>query len=150
MEKRSVADQLIDQIMETDPTRYRVYADIRRKFEHEPKIISSNVEPLKHEEAVLGAFMRNWIELEKYISLALRAKGLEGPQFIINRSVFESFVNLDPEMRREMDRIRQIRNRAVHGRLDLDVNELKEATRSLKRILRHIKDGGNSQSEAAV
>lgn len=111
---------------------------------------SSNVEPLGHEEAILGAFMRNWIELERHISKALRAQGMEGPQFIINRSVFERFVGLAPEMRREIDRIRMIRNKAVHGSRELDVGELKDATRILKRILRHLKDGNDPEATVAV
>jgi len=150
VEKRTISDQLVDQIMESDPKRYRVYAEIRRKYEHEPKVAGSNVEPLKHEEAVLGAFMRNWIELERHISLTLRAQGLEGPQFIANRSVLERFVGLEPEMRREIDRIRVIRNKAVHGRQELDVGELKDATRSLKRILRHLRDDNGPVAAAAI
>jgi|SRR5450830_252315 len=150
VEKRTISDQLVDQIMESDPKRYRVYAGIRRKYEHEPKVSGSNVEPLKHEEAVLGAFMRNWIELERHISTALKAQGMEGPQFITNRSVLERFVGLDPEMRREIDRIRMIRNKAVHGRQEIDVGELKEATRLLKQILRHLRDGNDPVAIATV
>lgn len=150
VEKRTISDQLVDQIMESDPKRYRVYAGIRRKYEHEPKVSGSNVEPLKHEEAVLGAFMRNWIELERYIATALKAQGMEGPQFITNRSVLERFVGLEPEMRREIDRIRMIRNKAVHGHGETDVGELKEATRLLERILRHLRDGNDPVAIAAV
>lgn len=150
VEKRTISDQLVDQIMQSDPNRYQIYAGIRRKYEHEPKVSSSSVDPLRHEEAILGAFMRNWIELERHISKSLRAQGMEGPQFITNRSVLERFVGLDPDMKREIDRIRMIRNKAVHGSQELDVGELKDATRLLKRILRHLKDGNDPEATAAV
>jgi ppGpp synthetase/RelA/SpoT-type nucleotidyltranferase len=142
VEKRTIADQLVDQIVESDPQRYRTFADIRRKYEHDADVPGSNVEPLKHEEAVLGAFMRNWIELERHMSTAARVQGLEGPQFIASRAVLERFVGLPPELRREIDRIRVIRNKAVHGRHELDVAELRDATRTLKRILKELRDDG--------
>ena len=150
VEKRTISEQLIDQIMASDPKRYRAYAEIRRKYEHEIKVSGTNVEPLRHIDAVLGAFMRNWIELEQHIASALRAQGLEGPQFIANRSVLERFVGIEPEMRREIDRIRMIRNKAVHGRQELDVTELKDATRSLKRILRFLRDGNEPIASTGV
>jgi ppGpp synthetase/RelA/SpoT-type nucleotidyltranferase len=150
VEKRTIADQVIDQIVASDPKRYRIYADIRRKYESEPKVVSSNVEPFKHVEAVLGAFMRSWIELEQYITAALRAQGMEGPQFIANRSVLERFVGLDPETRREVDRIRKIRNKAVHGHQELDAGELKDATHSLRRIIRILKGDDGPSAAAAI
>lgn len=150
VEKRTISDQLVDQIMESDPIRYRIYAGIRRKYEQEPKVSGLNFEPLKHKEAVLGAFMRNWIDLEQHISTVLKAQGMEGPQFITNRSVLERFVGLNPEMRREIDRIRLIRNKAVHGHQEIDASELEKATRLLKNILRHLRDGNHPAVSAVV
>lgn len=148
VEKRSIADQVIDQIMAADPVRYRAYAELRRKYEHEPR--TSNVEPIRHIDAILGTFMRNWIDLEQHISAALRAQGMDGPQFLANRSALERFAGIEPDMRREIDRIRMIRNRVVHGRQELDTGELKEATRSLKRILRYLRDGNEPVASAGA
>jgi ppGpp synthetase/RelA/SpoT-type nucleotidyltranferase len=150
VEKRTIADQLVDQVVESNPDRYRIYGEVRHKYEHESKTQGSNVEPLRHDEAVLGTFMRNWIELERHISIALQVQGLEGPQLIANRSVLEKFVGLEPDMRREIDRIRMIRNRAVHGSHEINVGELKDATRSLRRILRHLKDGNEPMEPTAA
>jgi ppGpp synthetase/RelA/SpoT-type nucleotidyltranferase len=148
VEKRAIADQLIDQILENDPARYRVYADIRRKYEHESEMLGTNVESLKHQEALLGAFMRHWIELERFIFEVAQSKGLKGPHLINKRTVLELF-GLEPETRRELDRVRLIRNRAVHGQNDVDAAELKEAIRSLRRIVEQLRDS-NDPSMGAV
>lgn len=141
VEKRSISDQIVDQIVASDPQRYKMFSNIRRKYEHDSRAAHGTHDSLKSVEAMLGAFMRNWIELEQYLSSALSAQGLEGPQFLANRSALERVVGMDPEMRREVDRIRMIRNRAVHGRREIDISELRDATLSLKRILKVLRDG---------
>lgn len=139
VEKRAIADQLIDQIVESDEVRYRFLAEIRRKYEHEPEMHENSLDSLKDQRAMFGTFMHNWIELEKVMDEMARAKGMEGPHFITSRAVLERFSGLDPEMRRELDRVRVMRNKAVHGKLEFNGPELVEANRSLERILHHLK-----------
>jgi hypothetical protein len=149
VEKRAIADQLIDQIVETDPDRYRVYAKIRRNYEHDPEMLGANVESLKHKEAILGAFMRQWIELEKFTSEVARAQGLDGPHFVTSRTVLDG-LGLQPDMRRDLERMRLMRNKAVHGQSEVDVAELKHALRLLKHIVQILKRNNASPTGIAA
>lgn len=143
-ERRSIADQIVDQVVASDKDRYRLYADIRHRID--PNSLDLKHRSARPVNADFGTFMRLWIELEQRMREASKAKGLEGPDFLIGRRLIEKFAHLDIESRRELDRIRMMRNRVVHGDLDVDRAELADATKALRRILKQL-DGTSASGK---
>ena len=143
-ERRSIADQIVDQVVASDKDRYRLYADIRHRID--PNSLDLMHRSARPVNADFGTFMRLWIELEQRMREASKAKGLEGPDFLIGRRLIEKFAHLDIESRRELDRIRMMRNRVVHGDLDVDRAELADATKALRRILKQL-DGTSASGK---
>lgn len=142
-ERRSIADQIVDQVVASDKDRYRLYADIRRRIDPDSRDHRHQGTVSIHTD--FGTFMRLWIELEKRMREASTAQGLEGPGVLIGRRLIEKFASLDIESRRDLDRIRMMRNRVVHGELDVDRAELADAIKTLRRILKQL--GGPSASK---
>lgn len=139
-ERRSIADQIVDQVVASDKDRYRLYADIRHRIA--PDSLDHKHRSASPVDADFGTFMRLWIELEQRMKEASKAQGLEGPDFLIGRRLIEKITHLDVESRRELDRIRMMRNRLVHGELDVNRAELADAIKALRRILKQL--GGKS------
>lgn len=144
VEKRSISDQIVDQVVASDAERYRLYAEIRRKKEHEAKSAS---EAFKSAETVFGEFMKNWIEFEKVLASIYATQGMEGSEYLLSRNMLDKFAGLDSQLRKEIEWIRMLRNKAVHGHGEIDINEMREATLSLKHILKKLRSdqrGGSS------
>ncbi|CAM5191506.1 hypothetical protein CDEF62S_02946 [Castellaniella defragrans] len=135
-ERRSIADQIVDQVVASDKDRYRLYANIRRRID--PDSRNHKFQSIVHTNTDFGAFMRLWIELEKRMREVSMAQGQEGHGVLIGRRWIEKLTYLDIESRRELDRIRMMRNRVVHGELDVDRAELADATKALRRILKQL------------
>ncbi|MGV0129160.1 RelA/SpoT domain-containing protein [Burkholderia gladioli] len=136
-ERRSIADQVVDQIVASDPGRYKLYSDIRHRFE------SSSMEKKIRRRSTtsddeLGTFMRMWVELERRMAIASKAQGLEGGDALVSRRWIEKLSKLDLDSRRELDRIRMIRNLVVHGGREVERSELAAATMSLRRFLKQL------------
>lgn len=144
-ERRSISDQIVDQVVASDKERYRLYADIRRRIgpisrDHKHR----GTIPLN---ADFGTFMRLWIEFEQRMREASKAQGLEGSDVLIGRRLIEKIASLDIESRRELDRIRMMRNRVVHGEIDVDRAELADAIKSLRRILKQLDGISNPKTK---
>lgn len=136
VEKRSISDQIVDQVVASDENKYKAYVEIRRKSEHESL---SKTDSAKTSNEVFGEFMKQWVEFEKTLQEASRAQGLEGPDFVVSRNLINRFSNLDTESKKKIDWIRSLRNRAVHGHGETDINEMREATLMLKQILKMLR-----------
>jgi ppGpp synthetase/RelA/SpoT-type nucleotidyltranferase len=136
-DRRSIADQIVDQVVATDESRYRLYSEIRHRYDTKDGHGRSSARRRSEQEA-LGTFLTNWIALDRRLGRARRVKGLEGPEVLADRRVLERYLELDPEVRREIDRIRMLRNNVVHGEAEPDAAVLREATATLKRILAHL------------
>ena len=147
-EKRAVADQIIDQVVAADESRYRLYAEIRRRFDQSSAhVATSSNGRRKSEYLAFGQFLALWTSLEQRISDAAKAQGREGPEVALQRRTLERYLNLDPSSLRELDRIRALRNSVVHGTADLDVAVLAEATLALRRILKQLDGSHDEQSK---
>jgi hypothetical protein len=130
VEKRSISDQIIDQVVASDAERYKIYAKIRGKNEHEAKSAS--------EATVFGEFMKNWVEFEKILTTASQAQGMEDHKPLFSRRLLDRFAGLDSEQRKQIEWIWMLRNRAVHGHGEIDINEMREATKLLKKIIKKL------------
>jgi hypothetical protein len=136
VEKRSISDQIVDQVVASDAEKYKAYVEIRRRSEHE-SVARTDSDKLSSE--VFGEFMKEWISFEKSLQEAARAQGLEGSDLITSRSLIQKFATLDSDSKKKLEWIRFIRNRAVHGHGEINIDEMREATLMLKQILKQLR-----------
>ncbi len=136
VDKRSISDQIIDLVLAADANRYSVYAEIRGEHLDEPPVDSEQSSE-RATDAVLGGFLQEWIELEKIA--AERAGVSETGKDSTSPIAATRLLNLSDQNRRELDRIRSLRNKTVHGRGVPDWSDLREATKSLKRIVQQLR-----------
>lgn len=145
VEKRSISDQIIDLVLAADASRYSVYAEIRGKREIEPTA-AANRSAQARADGVLGAFLQEWIELEKLALERGGSSGLDGDAAA--RIAVIRLSNLSDQDKRELERIRALRNKTVHGRGVPDWADIREATKSLKRIVRKLRPEGQPAADA--
>lgn len=104
-EQRPLCQQLIDQLLGSDPSRYGSYlTELARRG------------PTSARPATMGSFMEGWAQLERVVE-QLRQDGRlpEGPRLPPERYLAELGM-LDGDSAVLLGRLRQIRNRIVHGR----------------------------------
>lgn len=135
-EHRSIADQIVDHVVGTDESRYMLYAEMRGQYDHSDALSAGDRR--RSMQQAIGAFLHEWIALERKLKEAQRAQGMEGEEVLAGRRTLERLFGLDPETRREIDRIRTIRNNVVHTGTDVDMETLREATATVRRILTHL------------
>ncbi|GAB1434073.1 hypothetical protein MASR2M32_02820 [Sphaerotilus sulfidivorans] len=136
VEKRSISDQIVDQVVASDESKYRTYVEIRRKNEHES---TSTSDTARNSDAIFGEFMKCWVELERAMLDASRAQGMEGAEHSISRNFLNRLSRLDPESRKKIEWLRMLRNRALHGHGETNAEEMREATILLKQILKNLR-----------
>ncbi|MBY0573905.1 MAG: hypothetical protein K2P84_09510 [Undibacterium sp.] len=122
-------------VVASDEEKYKAYVEIRRRSEHES---SASTESDKPSSVVFGEFMKQWISFEKSLQEAARAQGLKGSDLITSRSHIQVFATLDPDSKQKLEWIRFVRNRAVHGHGEINIDEMREATLMLKQILKQL------------
>jgi uncharacterized protein YutE (UPF0331/DUF86 family) len=83
--------------------------------------------------------MKQWVEFEKTLLEASRALGKEGNDYVVSRNLINQLSTLDPESKKKLEWIRMLRNRAVHGHGEIEINEMREATVMLKQILKNVR-----------
>jgi ppGpp synthetase/RelA/SpoT-type nucleotidyltranferase len=135
LERRPLAEQIIDALLAEDPSRYETYQSIRA--EQRSAVFGTNAEDddiFMH----MGMFMSHWVELERF-TRALR--NFTGPRRYVVPSGghLRSVGLLPPEMVVEYDQLRQLRNRLVHGVDPASPAELAEASQRLQAIAAEIR-----------
>jgi ppGpp synthetase/RelA/SpoT-type nucleotidyltranferase len=134
---KTISEQIVDQVVATDEQRYSAYTEIRRKSEIEPSISPIRPRPTRSVDTVIQTFMRSWVDFEHILSGALKSQG--GDRIPTGRHALERWEGLTAAQRRELDRIWSLRNRIVHGPGEPDLDELREASQSLKQLLAELR-----------
>ncbi|HSH58560.1 MAG TPA: RelA/SpoT domain-containing protein [Acidimicrobiales bacterium] len=131
IERRPVAEQIIDRILAEDDSRYETYEEIRARRHSTPEVTDRASEREAHEQ--IGRFLARWIEFERLVR-SLLPDGVDRAVMPSAR-VLERLDILDPEMRWEIDSLRRLRNNLVHG-VDLpNLSDLYQAQVRLQRII---------------
>ncbi len=132
VEVRPLAEQVIDAVLAEDPSRYKVYETIRAR---RPSAFHGIGPEDEMGYLQVGAFMASWIELEKLIR-ELKPNS----RFVMpTRRELENMRLLDPDLLREFDWLRRIRNNLVHGIETPSSEILSEAIQRLGVIVAEIK-----------
>jgi ppGpp synthetase/RelA/SpoT-type nucleotidyltranferase len=137
IERRPIADQLIDQILSSNPDLYKDYSEIRNQEISRTLYFGDRQNTRSEEESqAFGFFMLQWITLERLIRRIsnMRRPNQAGFRAINLRSLQELRV-FDERTLYEIDRIRQFRNYLVHGVEIPDADTLFRAGAELKAII---------------
>ncbi len=117
IEARPLAEQIIDQILIADPTRYEAYSEIRDERERQKSYQTPNEAQRSTEQhQALGFFMSNWIAIERAIRDIAQTNGVtDRPGVMPSGRVLARLEILGEQDRYEFERLRKIRNNLVHG-----------------------------------
>ncbi|MFG2750035.1 GTP pyrophosphokinase [Streptomyces xanthophaeus] len=142
LEKRPLAEQVIDAILAADSARYEVFDKIRTRVGDvkEPGGPDSGA---GHNELV-GRFMAKWVELERLI-VSFAPRGADDERVIPLRKLLDGIPGSDDAMRHEIDNLRRIRNLLVHGRSVPGSALLREAVERLEVVTARL-GGENGQT----
>ena len=130
-EKRPLSEQIIDQILAEDPSRYSIYERIRL-IEVPIDGLTSDVTRNSQTQAI-GEFMALWIEYEKQIRLQASNAGIGALGMPPTRLLYH--LNLPQEVFASADRLRRFRNQLVHGIEVPDTETIDAATAELRTLL---------------
>lgn len=137
LEQRALSEQVVDAIIAEDPHRSEIYREILAKAQGR----TAETDAETSIKTSFAEFMFEWAKFESLLAdLAPsdRWTPLAAIADLSNRGT------INPDLLGEMDHIRRIRNRWVHGRMQLDANELTVTTQRLRRIVEEL----NGQSGA--
>jgi len=133
LERRPIADQVVDQILSEDYSRYGLFEGIRaaRPAADVAPDAAEPIAPDVHE--AMGEFLAAWIDWERFIRERVPVK-VSHPGQIVSMTKILNFADLDPQMRSQYDRLRRMRNQLVHGIETPDQTDLREAAQQLREL----------------
>lgn len=131
LELRPIADQIVDQVLSEDASRYRTYETIR-VARPSPDVAPEASEPLQPDvHAAMGEFLGAWIELERLTREKARPEARERGPVMPTLRVLSSIADLDGQTRLQFERLRRMRNQLVHGIEIPDPRDLRDAAQQL-------------------
>jgi ppGpp synthetase/RelA/SpoT-type nucleotidyltranferase len=140
LERRPIADQIVDQLLSEDPARYKLYEEIRssRPSPDAAPEVAEPVTPDAHE--AMGQFLTAWIEFERLVRDLTPSSLQERGPVIPTARVLASLIDLDTDTRGRYERLRRMRNHLVHGIEIPNADDLREAARELEAIREQLLD----------
>lgn len=132
-ERRPVAEQIVDQLLAEDESRYRVYEEIRAAKDRDPRAWMEQEREIGHDgHEAIGYFLSRWIELEQIIrEIVLRRTGEKRAMLPTIRALEQLEVS-NNRTRSEIESIRRLRNNLVHGIEVPDAAVIREAGKRLE------------------
>lgn len=112
-ERRSLAEQVIDQVLSEDPARYAKFEQIRLLDVPVMTPSASDLPRVTQAEAI-GQFISLWITYEKMIRVYVASKGFKEFGMPLPR-VLRSVEGLPDDVAEAAERLRRFRNQLVHG-----------------------------------
>lgn len=139
LERRPIAEQIVDQVLSEDPERYKLFEEIRaaRPASEVSPDAAEPIAPDLHE--AMGQFLMAWTEMELTIRQKARAKDPYSSRVIPVARLLDSYTNLDKESKLQFDRLRRIRNNLVHGIEVPAPIDLREAAQQVRGLLARIR-----------
>lgn len=134
LERRPIADQVVDQILSEDYRRYSMFEAIRaaRPAADVAPEAAEPVAPDVHE--AMGDFLGAWIDWERFIRERIPVTVSHPGQIVSTTKLLNTFADLNPQMRSQYDRLRRMRNQLVHGIETPNQTDLREAAQQLREL----------------
>jgi len=142
IEVRPLAEQIVDELLAEDPSRYELYDSIRPEGH---SFVTGRRSESSDAEAV-GNFLKAWIELERVVNE--RTKEADKPRRLnpINYRLRDLGL-LDRDSLNELDRLRRMRNDLVHG-VDTPPSEtLMQAASRINELITKIRNAEDPREE---
>jgi ppGpp synthetase/RelA/SpoT-type nucleotidyltranferase len=147
LERRPLAEQVIDQVLGEDPTRYTTYEHIRALDVPAMSLTTSGLPRVSQSEAI-GQFMALWIDYEKMLRAIASGRGVESlgiPTMRLLRVVKE----VPDELHVSAERLRRFRNQLVHGIEVPDADFIRAQTAELQTLVARLKNIVEPQAKPA-
>lgn len=142
IERRPLAEQIIDQLLAEADSRYKIYEDVRLNRpvpgDYEPTI-QEKIDPDVHQ--AIGFFLAHWITFEQAVHEKTKALFGEKPPIIRASKILEKLGSVNDDTIKEVERIRRIRNNVVHGIEIPQTIDLHEAGLRIQAIADRISRG---------
>jgi hypothetical protein len=147
-ERRSLADQIIDQLLAEDPTRYEIYEELRGAEAGEPRSLGTQSQHhLEQTRQAIGRFLSLWIDFERFVRSLVDPQQRPKPWLVPTTKLIEQLGVLDTRSLAEIARIRRFRNNLVHGVEVPSTTDIEAASNVLETILTDLKGRTNGPSQ---
>jgi hypothetical protein len=133
-EQRPVVEQIIDQLLAEESSRYSIYEAVRSKA-HAGLDVPDN-----YYDSQMGKFIRQWIVLEKLIESVVERLNPSKPSRSLAQNIrlLEKSELVDENLGYEIERIRRMRNNIVHGVEPPSLIDLVESTRIIAALVMQV------------
>lgn len=144
LERRPLAQQIIDALLAEDPSRYETYQNVRAEAN------ARRGDQSRSESAYdeMGRFIMRWVRFERLVRSLVPESDQRRPM-ILNRRTLEQLEFMNPEAILEIDHIRRIRNEAVHGIKVFPPGYLLAAAEHLETLIAQIEEHGDGEMPAS-
>jgi len=137
-ERRPLAEQVIDQVLAEDASRYAAYEQVRAL--DIPALALKTVDvPRASQSEAIGQFMALWIDYERMWRTVAATKGYKSIGMPSARFL-SAAVNSSPELIEAAERLRHFRNQLVHGIEVPDAEYIRTQTAELKKLVKMVQE----------
>lgn len=138
LERRPISEQVIDQILTEDTSRYAKF-DYIRTLDTPNVGVSSSESPRISQSSAIGEFMSLWIEYEQIVRAYAASKGVT--DIGIPSMRFTRLINDFPVgFTESLDRLRRFRNQLVHGIEVPDAEFIRPQIDELRTVVSYLKN----------
>ncbi len=148
-ETRPLAEQLADRLLAGDPSRYWLYAEARRlTADQNPYWSTEEERSYRLEEKALIYFLSRWTALELAVRETARAAqpDLRWITLIPSAIALKQLGLFDPDVREQVESLRRLRNRIIHGTTVPESDVLFEAGRFIEDLLGKLREGADEKT----
>lgn len=132
-EKRPLAEQVIDQILSEDTSRYAVYENLRTFDVPSLSAVSVDLPRASQSEAI-GQFMALWIDYERMLRVVASKNGYKSLGMPSGRFL-STLTEISPDLVEAAQRLRHFRNQLVHGIEVPDADYIRAQISDLRRLV---------------
>jgi ppGpp synthetase/RelA/SpoT-type nucleotidyltranferase len=132
-ERRPLAEQIIDQVLAEDTSRYSVYERVRA-FDFAPVALTSIDVPRASQSEAIGQFMALWIDYERMLRAVAATKGYKSIGMPSGRFL-ATVPEMSPQLLESSERIRHFRNQLVHGIEVPDAEYIRAQSDDLRKLV---------------
>lgn len=139
LERRPLAEQIIDQILGEDSARYGIYESIRTMDLPIAMPSNSSQSSRVTQAQAIGQFMSAWIDYERLLRVVASSRG-EGGAGVPSIRLLRLVKELPAEIQLSAERLRRFRNQLVHGIEVPDSDYIHAQTLELQILVKQLRD----------
>jgi ppGpp synthetase/RelA/SpoT-type nucleotidyltranferase len=137
-ERRPLAEQVIDQVLAEDVSRYSAYEQVRALDVPAVALMATDLPRASQSEAI-GQFMSLWIDYERMLRTVAATKGQKSIGMPSSRFLSTIFYGSD-ELIQTAETLRHFRNQLVHGIEVPEAEFIRAQTSELRWLIKLVQD----------